>query len=57
MKTTRYILLVIGVAGLVAAVFGLIKGDAFTDQVMTIVCGACLIYGYFQLKNYQEMEG
>jgi len=53
MKRTAYMLLFIGLAGLVAAIFGLVKGENFTDHVMTMVCGASLIYGYFQLKNHK----
>ncbi|MFK7781163.1 hypothetical protein [Psychroserpens sp.] len=56
MKTTRYILLVIGILGLITALFGLINGDALTDQLITIVCGSSLIYGYFQLKNSTEIK-
>lgn len=53
MKRTKYILLFIGVAVLAAATYGLVKGDAFTDHIMTLVCGASLIYGYFELKNQE----
>ena len=56
MKTTRNILLFVGVAGLSAAFFGLLNGDAFIDQLMTIVCGASLIYGYIELKNKTEIK-
>ncbi|WP_299225534.1 hypothetical protein [uncultured Psychroserpens sp.] len=51
MKTTRNLLLFIGSAGLSAAFFGIVNGDAITDHLMTIVCGSSLIYGYFQLKK------
>lgn len=51
MKATRNLLLCIGTAGLSAAVFGLVNGDAFLDHVFTLVCGASLVYGYYQLKN------
>ncbi|MCK8479299.1 hypothetical protein [Psychroserpens algicola] len=51
MKATRYVLLFVGIAGLSAAFYGLFNGDAFMDHLMTLVCGASLIYGYFQLKH------
>jgi hypothetical protein len=54
MKHTKHILLFVGVAGLAAAIFGLVKGDAITDQLITIVCGASLIYGYFQLRAMED---
>ena len=53
MKRTKFILLFIGIAGLVAATYGLVKGEAFTDHIMTLVCGASLIYGYFEMKNQE----
>ena len=56
MKTTRYILLCVGLAGLAAAFFGLINGDAFTDQLMTIICGTSLIYGYFTIHKSEKTE-
>ena len=54
MKTTRNILLFVGTAGLSAAVFGLLNGDAFKDQLMTIICGASLIYGYFTIHKTEN---
>lgn len=53
MKRTKYILLFIGIAGLAAAVFGMLKGDAFTDHIITLVCGSSLIYGYFEIKKQE----
>lgn len=54
MKRTKYILLFIGLAGIAAAIFGLVKGDAFKDHLMTFVCGASLIYGYFQIDKTEK---
>lgn len=51
MKATRNMLLIIGVTGLSAAFFGLVNGDAFKDQLLTIVCALCLIYGYFTIHK------
>lgn len=56
MKRTKYILLFIGSAGLAAAAIGLVNGDAFSDHLMTIVCGASLIFGYFQIKNQKTIK-
>lgn len=49
MKATRHIVLGIGFAGLSAAIFALANGGALIDQLMTFICSACLIFGYFQL--------
>lgn len=54
MKTTRYILLFVGSAGLSAALFGIMNGDPFTDHLMTIVCGLSLIYGYFTIHKTEK---
>lgn len=56
MKTTRHILLFVGSAGLSAAFFGLINGDAFTEQLMTIICGVSLIYGYFTIHKTEKTK-
>ena len=56
MKTTRYILLFVGLVALAISVFGLIKGDVFTDHILGIVCGVSLTYGYFQLKNRETVK-
>jgi len=54
MIRSKHILLFIGSAGLAAAIFGLVKGGAFEDHLMTIVCATCLIYGYFQMKSAEH---
>ena len=56
MKITRVILLVIGLLGLFTGCFGLINGDAFTDQIMTLICGSSLIYGYFALHKKEKVD-
>lgn len=56
MKVVRILLLVIGLLGLAAAVFGLIKGQSFLEQLLPIVCGASLIYGYFYFGR-EEFNG
>ena len=55
MKTTRNLLLFIGTAGLSAGFFGLLNGDALKDQLMTLICGACLIYGYFTIHKSENI--
>ncbi|NRA93528.1 MAG: hypothetical protein HRU26_12765 [Psychroserpens sp.] len=54
MKATRNILLFLGTAGLSAAIFGLLNGDALMDQLMTMICGASLIYGYVDLGRSKK---
>lgn len=45
MKRMKYLALCIGLLGIAAATFELLKGDAFMDHLMTIICGVSLIYG------------
>jgi hypothetical protein len=51
MKSAKYILLVIGILAIAATIYNLIQGKLFTDQIITLVCGASLIYGYFELTK------
>ena len=56
MKATRYILLVIGLLGLLTAIFGLVNGEAFTEQLITIICGTSLILGYFTINKKDKAD-
>ena len=51
MKNTKYILLIIGLLAIAATVYFLIQGEPFTEQIITLVCGSSLIYGYFELNK------
>jgi hypothetical protein len=44
----RGLLLAIGIAGLLAGVYGLWSTDDWYDDIITMVCGAALIYGYYR---------
>ena len=54
MKSTKYILLVIGVAGLVASFYRIIEGDQFMDYIIAILCGLSLIFGFFELNKKEK---
>lgn len=56
MKITKYILLIIGILGIGAAVYGMVNGDTITDHIITLICGASLIYGFYAL-NKKEKDG
>ena len=57
MKGTRYLLFVIGLLGLAAAGYGLYRGYAFTDQIITLVCSAGLLYGSSRLYKGEDRAG
>lgn len=44
-------LLIIGVLALFAAGYGLYNGSEVTDQLLGIVCGVSLIWGYFTIDR------
>ncbi len=56
MKTTRYMLLIIGNLGLITAVLSIVSGSRFTDQIMTLVCSLSLIYGYYALQKTRKAQ-
>lgn len=54
MKSIKNLLLFIGAAALSASFFGIIHGDSFASNLLTIVCGLSLIAGYFELNSTQK---
>ncbi|PWK18995.1 hypothetical protein [Xanthomarina spongicola] len=54
MKASKYVLLVIGLLAIAAIVYNLFQGEAFINQIITLVCGASLIYGYFELDRSEN---
>ncbi len=54
MKFTKYLLLIIGVLALFAAGYGLYNGSEVTDQLLGIVCGLSLIWGYFTIDRMNQ---
>ncbi len=51
MGSTKYILLIIGLLGSIAAIFMMIKTGSITDNLIGLICGACLIWGYFEISK------
>lgn len=56
MKSTRIFLLVLGLLGIAAAIFGMVNGDDLMDQLITIVCSASLIFGYYHFGKETEKK-
>ncbi|MEY8850009.1 hypothetical protein AB9K26_14405 [Psychroserpens sp. XS_ASV72] len=54
MKRTKYILLFIGIVGIAASVFGWVKDQSFANHLIGFVCGASLIYGYFEIDKAEK---
>lgn len=51
MKNTKYILLVIGILGLAAGVYAIVTSKGPSEYIMGLVCGASLVFGYFELNK------
>jgi len=47
LKATRILLLVIGLLGLGASIVAIFQGQPILDQVLTIICSAALLYGFY----------
>ncbi len=56
MKSTRYILLIIGLLGIIASVFNFISGQPAVESLITFVCSAALITGYWELGKKLRKE-
>lgn len=53
---TKYILLVIGILGVLASILGVFQGRDLSSNITGFICGASLIWGYFELKKKEENE-
>ena len=51
MKSLKYALLLIGLAGILAGIYGFISGSDFTTNLMGLICGSCLVFGYYELQK------
>ncbi|GEM_PF-6426314 len=55
-KSLKPILLIIGILGLVSGVYGIIKGQDFTDYLVGLICGSALILSAFTLEKGESEE-
>jgi hypothetical protein len=53
--STKYILLIIGILGILSSIAGLIQGQSFSNNLVGFICGSSLIWGYFELKKKEEV--
>ena len=56
MKSTKFVLLFIGLVALMASFYGIAQGDVFMDHLIGIICGASLCFGYFELKKSESQR-
>lgn len=53
---TKYVLLLIGVLAILSSVYLLVKTGNFQDQILSFVCGASLIWGYYDLNKKEKQN-
>ncbi len=54
MKYIKYFLLIIGLLALVSVAVGFYQGQDITDQLLGIVSGISLLWGYYVLNNAEK---
>lgn len=50
----KYILLIIGLLGLIASVYGMYKDGDISNHLIGMVCGASLIWGFFEIRKKEN---
>lgn len=53
MNNQKTVLLVLGIIGLISAVYGITKGQV-AEQMAGLMCALALIYGYFASKTDEQ---
>lgn len=56
MRSTKYILLVIGILGLAAGIYAAVAGQGPSEYLLGLICGASLVFGYFELNKQSKSE-
>lgn len=56
MKKTKYILLMIGIMGMLASIYGYTKDHEIANHLIGFICGTCLVFGYFELNKANKKE-
>ena len=51
---SKYVLLIIGILSIAAAVHMIFKGEELTNKILGLACGASLIYGYYELHQQEK---
>lgn len=51
---TKYILLIIGIAGMISGVYGYIQQQDISTALISFICGASLIYGAIELHKKED---
>jgi uncharacterized membrane protein len=56
MKQLKYSLLIVGLLGILFSTYGLFVNVEWTSSLMGLICGACLIYGYFEVDKSSKAK-
>lgn len=56
MKNTKFVLLTIGILGVLASFYGTVTGMDYTINLVGYICGSSLIFGYFDMKKKEDRK-
>ena len=56
MKSTKYVLLIIGILGAIASTIRIVQGDPVADVLMGFISSIALLYGYFAFDRLEKTK-
>jgi uncharacterized MnhB-related membrane protein len=56
MKSTKYLLLIIGILGAIASLIRIVQGDPVSDVIMGFISSLALFYGYFAFDRLEKKK-
>jgi len=56
MKQIKLTLLVIGILGSAAGIYGMTSGQELNQYLLSLVCGSSLIFGYFAIDKPKTLK-
>ena len=56
MKTTKYVLLIIGILGTIASAIRIVQDAPLADVILGFITSIALIYGYFGIDRVEDKK-
>ncbi len=54
MASLKYILLIVGILSIIASIYLMISTGEIVNEIFGLVCGAGLIWGYFEVRRRES---
>lgn len=54
MKASAYILLIIGILGIIASIINYLAGESMTSSLLSLLCSMALVFGYSEIKRLSK---